>query len=751
MNPTELVGSQPELVGSQQKPLHNGEVLTPQKKTNVSNPFGFSLPKQQGSSPRIRSTSQSILPSSSEPSPSSSKSLEEIKKKFESKGEEEKPSRSRSGSKEVPQTSSPQTTVSSLARSSGLFSPRKNSTPSPHQSPSSTYTSPQKISPSESTLQPSMSDLCQRVMQFALKLEQARVEAENEMVILNEQEGNTGYETLFKQMIHDQVGEEWNSLGPLLTEAFKKGKQRPRSFNGRNVGALLDNYFSQTESSPQLSQSELIAQAMKKGGDDLTCFKISLGFYQDLLLDVSKDFIQDPSNAKKIRQFSNGRQGKPLLHFFDDLKEMAKIFKNMRATNLLHKKYLKTVIDKFIYSFIKSIQRAKEIKDLKETAAINQTTAKHCNNFGLMIDDCVLQLSKKFATKYQATSDEIVQNVQHCLTTKEFGTFKADFRRAILGNFFSIHTHSGPALELYFPELNWAQEIDETSSTATFDTLPQEMQHWLAQYRSDIQWGQLKAGELHTHLQTINQNSTIELHKRLKSLLIFFMEQVQLDLNGEECQKLLAIMDNNEEDSKAANVTQMFDRFERVFLEVKEAISKPLLQKGIDNLGVSESELFQSLELEGIMKLAPLLRAFYQGILLEIHARTFTLHRNLINDPTVKNERTPKIITEFGSENVTDKVPDNVTKTMRMTFDKGQIKIEINRLGHMQGHRGCLIQSCMLLTASLQDLKKWSVAPSIIISLPSVQSNDLDEKYMELIKTLEIMGIPFKLDQLTTN
>lgn len=742
MNPTEPVDNQ------QPKPPLSKETLLPPKPSHVSNPFGFTHQKP-GNSSRIRSTSQATLASSSEPPSSNSnskQSLEQLKKKFEAKPPEE-PLRSRSGStKEI--TPPVQSTVSSVTSGSGIFSPRKTSTSSSHNtSPSSAYTSPQR---SEGTPQLPMSELCQMVMQFATKLEAARVEAENEMVLLNEQEGNSHYETLFKQMIFDQVGEEWSTLGPLLTEALKKGKQRPRSFNGRNVGELFDSYFSQTESSPQLSQSELIAQAMKKGGDELSCFKISLGSYQDLLLDISKDFIQDPGNAKKIRQFSNG-PGKPLLNYFDHLRELANILKNMRANNLLHKKDLKTSVDKFAYSFIKNIQRSKEIKDLKDITLMNQTTAKHCNNFGTMIDECIAQLSKKFATKYQATSEEIVRNVQDCLTTKEFSTFKADFRRAILGNFFTLKAHSGTVPELYFPELNWAQEIDETPSTATFDSLPLDMQQWLQDNRPTIQWNKLKTDELQTQLQTINLQSTIKLHQRLKSLLIFFMEQVQLNPNDGECKKLLAIMDHDEDEFKAPNVSQMFDRFEKVFQEIKDAIGNPLLQKRIDNQGTSESELFQSIELKGIMKLAPLLRVFYQGILLEIHARTFTLHRYLINDPTVKSDRTPKIVTEFGSENVTDKVPDNVTKSICMTFGKDQINIDIHRLGHMQGYRECLIQSRMRLTTPLSDLKKWSVTPSTIISLPSIQLDGFEEKYQELKKTLEIMGIPFKIGQLTTD
>lgn len=753
MNPSEKVGGQQTSIDSQKPiPLHNGDTPPP-KKTSVNNPFGLSKQASTSTTSRINGSSKLALPSSSEPSSSEPKSLKELKKKFEVT-EEEKPLRPRSGStKETLETSSPES-GSSLIRGSGIFARRSSTAPSPRHTPpsssSSTYTSPQKISPSESTPQTTMSDICQRVMQFALKLEQARVDAEYEMVLLGEQEENTGYEVLFKQMIYDQVGEEWSALNPLLTEALKRGQQRPRSFTVRNMGPLLDSYFSQTESSPQLSQSELIAQAMKKGGNDITCFKISLGFYQDLLLDVSKDFILDPANGKKIRQFSNGKPGKPLLNYFEDLKEMAKILKNMRGNTLLHKKDLQTPIDAFIYKFIKSIQRSKEVKDLKEVGVINQTTAKHCNNLGTMIDDCVSQLSKKFAAKYQASAEDIIQNVQNYLTIKEISTFKADFRRAILGNFFSVYIGSNPALEVYFPDLDWAQEIDEASSDATFDTLPHEMQQWLQEHRSDIQWNKLKAGELRPHLQAINQNSAKELHKRLKSLLTFFMEQAQLDPNSEECQKLLAIMDHNEKDAKTENVSEMFDRFEKVFLEVKEAVSMPLLQQGIEQLGASESTRFQSIELKGIMRLAPLLRAFLQTVLLEIHARTFTLHRYLISDPTVKGG-TPKIITEFGSENAAEKLPDNVSKTMRMTFENGHVKIEINRLGHMQGHRECLIQSCMIITSSLADLKNWTVSPSLIVSLPTIQTDDFHEKYREFMKTLEIMNLPFKLGQLNTN
>jgi hypothetical protein len=160
-------------------------------------------------------------------------------------------------------------------------------------------------------------------------------------------------------------------------------------------------------------------------------------------------------------------------------------------------------------------------------------------------------------------------------------------------------------------------------------------------------------------------------------------------------------------------------------------------------------------DMDGVLMLVPMLRAFSQAALLGTHFGMIVIERlsglnshKIIHDlATASSSKTRR----FGQK------LDGDTKKVHFDFNENKICITLWRQGVLEkapnpnpeSFNNCLVDSTVIFKAPIADMNDWHVETFIEIERPKKENSNLVflQQYASLIATLETMGVTYSVKE----
>lgn len=446
-----------------------------------------------------------------------------------------------------------------------------------------------------------------------------------------------------------------------------------------------------------------------------------------------------------------------------------------------------------------------DIKDCKEISKIKlperrEAIYKCCQEFA----DCVMVLVQEFA---QHLTKELVKsrkdlkvNCLHFLpnqlnstliqvaTISSCPSFGADLRRSVLGRYLELKTNN-PQIQAPVVGNHINAEDSEEYNQFAFALLDFFAQHVGIDPNNDVQ---LEAFDPWLKLRETKSLSIVyvefELAWKKQLLLHYYKTTYNVDLNSPELDKeiykpLITLRDKGSISDACAEfelarkkeiVLNFYKTKYNIDLEngqeIDPSLMKDMVSKGHDKpirlFKDSAKSAFEELKgregqledfygqqipkMEGVFRLLPLLRCFSQEALLGLHKGMIWVEK------AMTGAEGHKLVQDFP----TDIKSDRETKSVSFDFQGEKVVVTVKRQGALEKPNSigsptstasdrmftdCLINSTVILTASVQDLQNWHVEKLIEIERPNSESENplFWQQYANLIATLEVMGLPY--------
>ncbi|WP_068471391.1 hypothetical protein [Candidatus Protochlamydia phocaeensis] len=703
------------------------------RKVSVSNPK-----KEKEKDSHSNSTPQLPIPTTPPSSATDEKLMQELKQKLEEQREQRDESlpltsprrRANSGAKEIPPLRDRDviTHPETEKRKSVNFPPTPRSsvhfslTPPSLTKDKSIIHSPPKFTPSSDSKTRSMKEIAVDLSNLSHLLLLAAEQAEMENMAYYETQQDSQAHTPVAmqerahQLVFDQLGRKFNETFQLAAReadvAFRKGEARPRSFTFRNFD------MTDMRASPSSSEKTLpFAEAFKKDSShskNKTALQIGIEAYRYLILNP-KEEITSESNAVKAGQFDS----KPsVYHYIQDLKKLAELL-NRVCKESLKKEDKSDQYNRFVTAFIKQLKQAKDIRDIRNENQQKELIVQRCHELSALVLVHVEEIQTEYAqiyhNKIKSSLKHCVFNIEDNLLFKTFTTFGADFTRALYGGFLKL---SSQKFEKEVASINFSNTRKDPKAVPNMPTaifyrhLVDMLKLWMQDLNISLKTPQAKDIFKQIKMDIETGESTLEAEASKEDVLYLFGELFSsLDVKFSSAM-LEAVTKNPKE------------------IDITDRLMQMQMHKDIATGIMNDPST-------AYLKLIPLFRAFSQSILLEIQARTFILHRSWINGSS-----SDKLVREVNDRN------DWENKQIHIAFAHNKVIITINRLGHLEDHPSCLLQSQLVLTADIDNFGNWTVEPCMIIEKPTSSNLEFEQKYHELMFTLQSMGIPHKEEKI---